>query len=123
MIAIALTALTWFKANIKWVVIGICALLGAYFLNSVYNTILENGQYRIHVEEQQKTIANKDKIIKKLEQDKVDVERALRERDAKLQEFELKMEGLTTNLGPNADDQAPEALKEYFRRLKQRLGK
>jgi hypothetical protein len=123
MLTIALGAFTWIKSNIKWIVIGLCVIMASITLNKLYNMVLENGQYRIHVEEQQKTIANKDNIIRKLEQDKLDVQIILMDRDAKVKELELQMDGITVDLGSDANDQAPEAIKEFFRRLNKRYVK
>lgn len=118
-----LTALDWIKSNVKWIVIGAAVLVGAFALNTLYNTILENGQYQIEVKTLKESIESQRNLIVKMQEDRLLVEQVIKERDDRMQILQGQIDGITDDLGEGTNDQAPDVYKELFRRLNQRVVK
>lgn len=104
-------------ANIKWLIIGLITLAAAYFMYDYISMSKEISSLTTQVEIQQKTIESKNKEIKIMENLNETAEAAIHNRDLKIKELNDKFDGLTADLGPDIDKDAPESLKELFRRL------
>jgi len=99
--------------------IAIIAVAGVVSFGGMkmYNTIKDNGRYETVIESQRDTIKNKQEQIEGLK-DQIELQdKFIDIRDKDIKDLETRLEGITENLGADKDDQAPEALKEYFRRL------
>ena len=82
------------------------------------SVIQENAVKDAAIEIQRVSLEEKDKAIQSLE-DLIKLnEEILEERDIELEDLANQLEGLTENLGDDSEDQAPESIKELFRRLK-----
>ena len=112
------TIFAFLGSNIKWIAIGIAAVIVAMLFYKLYDTIKENGENRIIIQTLEQANKNQVKIITLLEKQSLLTDAVLAERDDKIRELEQESLTRTQNLGPGADDQAAPSLKEYFKRIK-----
>lgn len=103
--------------NVKWIAIGIAAVMFTMLLYKLYDTIKENGENRIIIQTLEQANKNQVKIITLLEKQSLLTDAVLAERDEKIKELEQESIERTQNLGPGASDQAAPSIKEYFKRL------
>lgn len=112
-----LTALAFVKDNLKWIVIALAIIASGYTANKLYNIISDNASYKVQAELQQEALKNKDDVIQLLQNDKVIAEFTVKARDEQIEALEMRIDGLTDNLGEGENDEAHPSLKELFRRL------
>ena len=105
--------------GVKIIAYAIIALIIGGSAWKLYNTIKENGQYEIMLQTQIDALENKNKQIELLEKQIEIQDKFVQQRDEQLQEMENKLNDMLNDLGPGASDQAPDSLKEYFKRLGQ----
>jgi len=110
-------AWVWASSNFKWIVIAIAVVAALGVVHKLYKTIQENGEYKVIVETQQEALKNKQEMIDGLNRERKLREEVIADRDEELKALEEKYETVTDNLGSDADDQAVDSLKEYFKRI------
>lgn len=88
--------------------------------SGLVDMVRENGANEILIQSQEQTIQNLNDIIEAQKRLDAAREEIIAERDAELERLQRENEELTNNLPGNLDEQAPEALKELVRRLKER---
>lgn len=107
----------WSKDNFKWIAIALLAIIIAFgawrYTNLVKN--YANAQYVI--EQQENLLKDKEKQLQQ-ERDLAKMREAALEQQAKdLAELEAKLDNITDNLGQDAGDLAPGAIREILKRL------
>lgn len=113
-----MTLLSTIFANFRNVLILILVLVGGFLLVSAYKGIKDLGAAKAVIEQQLSIIGTQriqlDNLNKQIEIQNKFVE----QRDRELEELYERLDDLTENLGEGADDLAPAAIREYFRRSK-----
>lgn len=105
------------KSNFKAISYVVIAIIIASATYKLYSIIDQNGQYKASITILEENIKLKDNQIDSLREAFKLTNELVTERDKELKDLIEKMRDNLTNLGVDADDQAPESLKEYFRRL------
>lgn len=105
------------KSNFKAISYVVIAIIIASVSYKLYSIIDENGQYKAQIALLEYNIKTKDNQIDSLREAFKLTNELVTERDKELKDLIEKMKDNLINLGDDADDQAPESLKEYFRRL------
>lgn len=106
------------KNNLVPLLIAAGVLLLVFVGYKGYKIVEENAKAQLTIETQQETIKNKNEQIIRLNKDIVLREEVISNRDVQLQILNGELANITNELGNDANDNAPESLKELFRRLK-----
>lgn len=115
---LALKAISgFFTGNLKVIIYFLIASMIATAGWKLYSVIEQNGLYKSHIAILEHNNKVKDSQIDALRESFRLANELVVDRDRELRELEEKMKGNTDNLGSDADDQAAESLKEYFKRL------
>lgn len=112
-----LLILGWLKSNIKYVAFIVIAIVCGLLVMKLYGTIKENGANQVIIETLQGKIEQDKKNMEILQKQIILNNYILQDRDEQLAALQEKYDGLTDNLGPGENDNAPDSIKEYFKRL------
>lgn len=107
-----------FGININLIIYFIIFLIVSYGAYTLYGTITDNARLNAIVIQQEAALKNQQKTIelqKQTEQIKNDI---ILERDKNIDELNTRLQDIASDLGKDSTDQAPESIKELFRRLK-----
>lgn len=115
--ATLLTGFNFVRSNINIILIVGGVLLGSIFLYKVYTVIEHNGEMKSIIAVQEETIKNKNNQIDSLRKINALNEQIIVEKDKEVEDLESQLDGITKELGSDANDLAPEAIRELFRRL------
>lgn len=111
------TAFGFFKSHFKVIGYVIIAFMIASAGWKLYSIVEISGQYKAIIATQEAALKVKENRIQALEQVVKITNEIIVDRDKQVEDLEKKIDGITTGLGGDADDQAADSLKEYFRRL------
>ena len=116
------------KANWKATLYVITAIALAISLFWLYNAVRETAQNEARIEQLEKDLATsealvelKQRVIALLEKNLELANDLMKERDALLEELQIKLDTITDGLGDDENDQAAESLKELIRRLQENM--
>lgn len=93
------------------------AVVVGIVLYGIHSSIKENGRYEGVIAAQQQMIREQSLQIEALSNAISLTNKLINERDEEVKALHEQMQGLTQNLGQDANSEAPDALKEYFNRL------
>lgn len=106
-----------FGIPIKFIIYFGAAAMAVLFVWKIYGVILDNGKKDIIIQsqtEQIKTLKDSIKLRNDLDKLKDD---AINQRDEEIAKLENQLDSVTVDLPQDSADQAPESIKEVFRRL------
>lgn len=109
----------FFTGNIKVIIYFLIASMIATAGWKLYSIIEENSRFQAHIAILEHNNHVKQNQIDSLREAFRLTNELVNDRDKKLRSLEERMRGITDNLGDDADDQAADSLKEYFKRLAQ----